>query len=115
KCRKDAIPSILRGYREDSFSPPETKIEVKGEYTEKQKKECVSLIKSLINRIEDNGHPQVVKAATICGGLASYYGIEDLQDVLEEAIINNEYLSKNTKGYLRTSKELFDKGSYFPT
>lgn len=113
--REDAVPSKGRGFITNSFSIPEN-IEVpKGNSSELEEARCMSLIANLIDRIEDEGHGQVVKAAFVCGGLSSFYGLPNLQSLLEDSIRSNEYLSKNTEGYLRTSRQMFSSGLEFPT
>lgn len=115
KLREDAVGSSWRGFKENSFKPPDINVEVKGEHTEEEREKCIGLIETLINRIDDNGHNQVLSASFVAGGLAEYYGLEELWDVLQDRIIDNNYLSKGTDGYLKTASEMFTKGSYFPT
>lgn len=115
KFREDAVGSSLRGYKTNSVVVPETDIEPKGEYTDKERKDCISLIENLIDRIEDNGHNQVLSTSFIAGGLSSYYGLEELWDVLNDRIIGNNYLSKGTEGYLKTASQMYTKGCHLPT
>lgn len=115
RFRENAIGSSWRGYKENRFEEPDTEIEPKGEYTEEERRECVNLIENLIDRIEDNGHGQVLSASFIAGGLSSYYGLEELFNVLQERIRANSYLSKGTNGYLKTASQLYNKGLRYPT
>jgi len=115
KFRDDAIGSSLRGYKTNAVNYCMDDVEIKGEHTEKEKKDCEGLVCNLIKRIYDNGHNQVLSASFIGGGLAAYYGIEDLWYSLEECIRANDYLSKGTSGYLKTANQLFIKGTNFPT
>lgn len=115
RFREDAVGSSWRGYKENAFEEPDVEIEPKGEYTEKERKECIKLIENLIDRIEDNGHGQVLSASFIAGGLCSYYGLNELFDVLQERIRDNNYLSKGTNGYLKTASQLYNKGLRYPT
>lgn len=112
--RTDAEPILARGYKENSFKPKEVDVEVKGSYTEDEYERCMRVVKSIIDGIVDSGHNQVIVASTLGGGLSAYYGIPEIWDVLEERIIENEYLSKNTKGYLKTANEMYNKGFYAP-
>lgn len=117
KFREDAIPSTLKGYKENAFVPFEGDFEVKGEYTEEEKEECFRLISHLINRIEDNGHNQVISASFLGGGLVAHYGIEESEmwGLIEDLIRDNDYLSKGTNGYLKTAQTMFNKGLLNPT
>jgi hypothetical protein len=113
--RENAVGSDLKGYKEDTFDIPENIPEAKGEHTNKEKRRCEKLIKTLIDRIDDNGHNQVLSASFIAGGLSMFYGLEELWDVLQDRIIENEYLSKGTSNYLRTATQMFTKGTSYPT
>lgn len=112
--REDAVGSNLRGYKDYAYELPEIPIEPKGEYTDEERKGCIRLITTLIDRIEDNGHNQVISASFVAGTFSAYYGLEELWDVLEDRIIDNDYLSKGTKGYLKTASEMYAKGTFNP-
>ena len=114
KFREDAVGSVKRGYKVDSFIPFDGEITLAEETTEEDILKCESLITALIDRIENSGHNQVVSGAFISGGLASYYGL-DLFPILEDRIRDNVYLSKGTSGYLKTALTMYNKGLEFPT
>lgn len=75
-------------------------------------------IEYVINKadLEQIGHPNVIAAALLAGGYASG-GILDNHEALytlENAINTSSYLSKDTKGYLRTARAMFEKGKIAP-
>lgn len=75
-------------------------------------------IKNVVNKsdLEQIGHPNVIAAALLAGGYASG-GILDNYEALytlENAINTSSYLSKDTKGYLRTARAMFEKGKLAP-
>jgi len=117
KYRENAVPSTVRGYKENAFVLPTEQLEIPENATDEERAECFRLITFLINRIVDAGHNSVISAAFTSGGLVSYYGInsDEMWDTIEDCIRNNDYLSKGTMGYLITAKTMFNKGQLFPT
>lgn len=117
KFREDAVPSVRRGYKVNSFVPFEGEIEIPENASEEDKQNCINMITHLIDRIEDSGHGQVVSSSFMASGLCAYYGIptEEMWDLIEDRIRANAYLSKGTNGYLSTAKTMFNKGLNFPT
>lgn len=77
---------------------------------------AINIFRKKIREIEDNAHPQVVACSTYFGGNSAAYNIDyDLcMEIIEEVISENEYMSKNTKGYILTSKEMFNRGMKAP-
>jgi len=118
KFRENAIPSTKRGYKVNAFIPFESsEVDLPEDVDPEDVSNCFNLIGHLIDRINDQGHNQVVSTSFTASGLCAYYGIpqDDMWDLLEEKIRNNSYLNKGTEGYLKTAKTLFNKGSNFPT
>lgn len=117
RFREDAVPSTLKGYKENTFIPFDGSLEVKGAHTEGEKEDCIKLISHLINRIEDNGHNQVISTSFLGGGLTTHYGIEEVEiwGLIEEKIRDNNYLSKGVQGYIKTAQTMFNKGLLNPT
>lgn len=118
KFRKDAVGIISRGYKITAFIPFESsEIEIPEEVDEESISQCYSIVGSLINRICDQGHNQVLSASFLSSGFCSYYGIDtnEMWDFLEDKIRSNDYLSKGTEGYLTSAKTMFNKGLNFPT
>jgi hypothetical protein len=75
-----------------------------------------SRIKEMIDKITDNGHPQLRAAAYLLGG---YVGNGQINKFEAEAFIvglieQNSYLSKKPSTYIRTAKEMIDKGYLEP-
>ena len=76
----------------------------------------LNIIQSLINRIADNGHPQLRKAAYSLGGYTGA-GLIDYQssiDFIEKAIDENNYLSQKSATYKKTAKTMIIKGMQNP-
>ena len=69
-----------------------------------------------INGITDYGHPVVRAAAFTLGGRvgAGYIDLITAVNVAERAIAMNGYLSKGTKGYQKTAREMIEKGRMIP-
>ncbi len=59
----------------------------------------------------DNGHPQVRNISLMTGGYVMSGNISDYDatTLLERLITQNSYLSKDTKGYIRTSRQFIEK------
>lgn len=117
KFREDAIMSTKRGYVKDGFVPFEGEFTPPEEVNEEDELDCIRLITHLINRIVDQGHIQVISASVLCGGITSYYGLDNdkMWSILEDGIRDNYYLSKGISGYLLTAKTMFNKGLTNPT
>lgn len=76
-------------------------------------------IRIFTNRIEsilDKGHPQVRTACLILGSRvgAGYISEYDAIALAESLIMQNEYLSKGTKGYIETCRWAIKEGSKNP-
>lgn len=69
------------------------------------KNKTLRILKEKIEKIIDNGHPQVRSAALILGSRVSagYIDIHTAQYEIENLIKNNNYLSKGISGYLSTA------------
>ena len=117
KFREDAIGSVVKGYKENSFVPFVGEIEIPEEVNEEDVEQCFNLISHLIDRIEDSAHNQVLSTAFLSGGLVSFYGInqDEMWNLLEDKIRDNQYMKKGTEGYLTTAKTMFLKGLQNPT
>jgi hypothetical protein len=117
RFREDAVGSVVRGYKENSFVPFVGEIEIPEEVSEEDVEKCFSLITHLIDRITDSGHNQIVSATFTASGLCAFYGIntDEMWDLIEDRIRSNAYLAKGTDGYLKTAQTMFNKGLNFPT
>jgi hypothetical protein len=69
-----------------------------------------------IDKITDNGHPQLRAAAFVLGGrvgagyISEYTAINEANNI----ITTNSYLAKGYEGYKRTAKEMILKGEHSP-
>lgn len=83
---------------------------------EDDKKRCIEIIKSKIDAIIDNGHGQVVAAATLLGGFigGGYINQTEAENVIKGLISSNHYLSKGTYGYIKTALTMINKGISSP-
>lgn len=116
KFRFDAVGTTVKGYKTTAFVPFSGEIEIPEEVNEEDQQECFRLIGFLIDRIEEQGHNQVISTSFLSAGLCSYYGIDTnvMWDFLEDKIRSNDYLSKGTTGYLTSAKTMYNKGLDFP-
>ena len=94
KFREDAVGSVVRGYKENSFTPFVGEIVIPENISEEDIESCNNLISHLIERIEDSGHNQVLSTSFTAGGLSAYYGIE-LWNLLEDKISISTYALLN--------------------
>lgn len=113
KYREDASEWLVRGYKEDAFDFSKVKTEASEvEADSEMKKKLVDFISNAVRSINDNAHPQIRSFALTWGGFTAYYGLDIKKsfEFLRELVINNEYMSKNTNGYLKTVEQFFNKG-----
>ena len=116
KVRENSTEWTRRGYKEGSFIPYEGTFEAPEDINEEDKQEVIDKITYLFNRIEDNGHPQCVKASALMGGFVAsgYISYDEAYDLLMELVENNNYLSKDTNNYKTTSKTMLNRGMSSP-
>ena len=116
KVRETPTEWSRRGYKEGSFIPYEGEFEAPEDINEEDKQEVIDKITYLFNRIEDNGHPQCVKASALMGGFVAsgYISYDEAYDLLMELVENNSYLSKDTNNYKTTSKTMLNRGMSSP-
>lgn len=116
KVRENPTEWTQRGYKEGSFIPYEGVFETPEDINEEDTKEVISKITYLFNKIESNGHPQVVKYSALLGGYvaSSYISYDEAYDLLIELIENNNYLSKDTNNYKTTAKTMLSRGMSSP-
>jgi hypothetical protein len=116
KVRENPTEWSQRGYKEGSFIPYECVFEIPEDINEEDTQEVISKITYLFNKIESNGHPQVVKYSALLGGYvaSSYISYDEAYDLLIELIENNDYLSKDTNNYKTTSKTMLSRGMLSP-
>ena len=114
--REDAEEWTRRGGKINSFKVYEGDFEVPENIDEKIKERIVNKITFLVEQIEDNAHPKIRGISTVFGGLCSQYGfpIEEADDLMCNLIKQNNYTSKNIRGYCKTAKEFIRKGFLSP-
>lgn len=115
--REDAEEWVQRGNKINFFDVnAPIDFEIPGDIDEDLEQEVVKSITFLIERIEDNAHPALLGISFLIGGwaAANYISEELAYDTMIEAIENNNYMSKNTRGYLATGKQMFLKGINHP-
>lgn len=114
--RENAETWTKRGLKIDQFKEHVGEIEVLENISERDKKFVKTILANGINKIVDTGHYIVRSTALCAGGYVSsgYLTQEEAEDVLFNAIENNNYLQKNTRGYKITAKEMILKGMKSP-
>ena len=83
---------------------------------DKYSKASVTNTEKAINKIIDNGHPQLRAAATALGGYvgAGYISKVDAEQLIMSLIRSNEYLSKGIDGYIKTGITMINAGMNKP-
>jgi len=111
KVRENPTEWSRGGYKEGSFVAYEGDFETPEDVNEEDKKEVINKITYLFNKIEDNGHPQCLKASCLLSGYvaSNYISFDEAQDLLIELIDNNDYLSKDLNNYKTTAKTMLLK------
>jgi len=74
------------------------------------------IIRSSINRIVNNGHPQLRAAAFSLGGYVGSGLItpDEAVQLIDHLIATNEYLSQKSKVYMKTARDMILKGQAKP-
>lgn len=81
-----------------------------------QSKRIEQIIKSSIDKINDNGHPQLRATAFSIGGYVGggYLDTETAIDIMDRLIDSNHYLSQKASIYKKTSRTMINKGVSVP-
>lgn len=105
-----------KGGKINSFKYNAEPIEAPENIEEGDTAEVISLITYLIDRIEDNGHNQVLSTALCLGGFTAsgYLTVEEALDLIRERIESNDYLAKGVSGYKKTAETMFNRGLSSP-
>lgn len=74
------------------------------------------IISKRINSIVENGHPQVLATSLVLGSrvAAGYLTENEAEYLIENLITSNSYLSKGTKGYIKTAYWAIGQGRKTP-
>lgn len=100
-----------RGKKINAFLPSDY-APVVIESTGDDKEHVKRIIMSAIDKIVDNGHPQLRAAAVTLGGYIATGYIDKNEGVnfINQLIQNNSYLKKGVSGYQKTAATAIDKG-----
>jgi hypothetical protein len=81
--------------------------------TDQDKASVQKIIKSAVDKIISDGHPQIRAAAVTLGGYVATGYIDQIEaeNFINSLIANNSYLSKGTTGYQRTAKTAIQLGT----
>lgn len=84
--------------------------------TNKNKKLVISNIKKAIDKIYDNGHPQLRAASFSLGGYvgAGYIDEYEAIELIDQLIESNSYLNIKPNTYKRTARTMIREGQYKP-
>jgi len=80
------------------------------------KQRVINIIKNRIDRILDNGHPQVRSTSLILGSrvAAGYISMYEARELIKDLIYTNNYLQKNINGYIKTANWAINEGTKCP-
>jgi len=109
--RDDAVEWTVKGKKINEFQVSEiTPVKVQAGNTEKLQVQRIIL--SLVNKIIDNGHPQIRAAAITLGGYVAtgYIEFHEAESFIFSLIQNNSYLRKGVEGYQKTAKSAIQIG-----
>jgi hypothetical protein len=108
-------PEILYGDTEAvwdrTYKEPQYKAKVQYKYEENPNK-VYQIIRAAINKINDNGHPQLRAASYALGGYvaAGYLQYNEAVDLIYNLIDSNAYLSQKSPVYKKTSENMIQSG-----
>jgi hypothetical protein len=94
--------------------PPRPKIPITADSADMEK--VIDIITSAIDKIGDNGHPQLRGASFALGGYigAGYIGLYDAITLIDDLIDTNKYLSIKPAVYKKTARTMLNKGQSKP-
>jgi hypothetical protein len=114
--RRDASVFGLRGGKKDEFKKYEGVIEPLENVTQEQTDKVKSIFTRGISNIVDNAYPTMRGLCLALGGFSGfgYISIEEAEDLIRDCISDNDYMSKNTKHYIKNGIEFLHKGALSP-
>ena len=114
--RDNASIFYLRGGKRDEFKKYDGVIEPLENVTQEQTDKVKAIFSRGINNIVDNAHPKNIGLCLMLGGYCSmgYISIEEAENLIRDCISDNDYMSKNTKHYIKNGIEFFHKGLSAP-
>lgn len=89
---------------------------IKEDNSNYNREKVIRIITNRINNIIDNGHPQVRSTSLILGSrvAAGYIDKIDAEQLIINLILNNGYLKKDVKGYVKTAVWAISQGMKVP-
>lgn len=114
--RLDATEWNGKGIQIDEFKIYEGNIEPIEEVTEEQTDKVKAIFSRGIDNIVDNAYPQMRNYSLMLGGYCSmgYITIEKAEDLIRDCISDNDYMSKNTKHYIKNGIYFLHRGLSAP-
>ena len=114
--RLDATEWRGKGIQIDEFKIYEGNIEPIEEVTEEQTDKVKAIFSRGIDNIVDNAYPQMRNYSLMLGGYCSmgYITIEKAEDLIRDCISDNDYMSKNTKHYIKNGIDFLHRGLSAP-
>lgn len=114
--RDNASVFSLRGGKKDEFKKYEGIIEPLENVTQEQTDKVKSIFTRGISNIVDNAYPTMRGLCLALGGFSGfgYISIEEAEDLIRDCISDNDYMSKNTKHYIKNGIEFLHKGALSP-
>jgi hypothetical protein len=84
--------------------------------TSEQERHVINIVNKAIDKIDDNGHPQLRAIAFALGGYvgAGYIDYYKAIDHINRLIESNSYLSTKSEVYKKTAQEMINKGQRQP-
>lgn len=107
----------IKGEKIHSFKPINvSEIQTVDNVTEEDKNYVINIIKKKFNSIISDGHTQVRSNSLLVGGYCAsgYLTVAEGEDLLEDLIKSNTYLSKGVKNYLKSAFKFLEDGTKAP-
>lgn len=114
--RLDATEWNGKGIQIDEFKIYDTESEPLENVTEEQTDKVKAIFSRGIDNIVDNAYPQMRNYSLMLGGYCSmgYITIEKAEDLIRDCISDNDYMSKNTKHYIKNGIDFLHRGLSAP-
>jgi hypothetical protein len=116
RFREDPTIAKVRGQKINEFKVFEGDIEVLENVLLWKKNKVKEFFTKGIDAIVSNGHPTVIGFSSMLGGYCAsgYLSEDECMVLIEEVVYNNEYLSKDHRGYIKTAKNMLIRGMNSP-
>jgi hypothetical protein len=116
RFRENPETWTTRGLKIDEFRIIDGDFEPLENVSEEDRQTVLRIYSNGIGRIEDNGHPQVLSYSLMLWGYcaANYISELEAEEHIIECISNSVYLSKNTRGYIKSAMDMRKTGMSSP-